>query len=44
VIYGLMTYVCMHDLRHMVEHVPGLPDFISFLANDGLVFYNLDVG
>jgi hypothetical protein len=33
----------MHDLRHMVEHIPVLQDLISFLANDGLVLYNLDV-
>jgi hypothetical protein len=24
----------MHDLGHMVEHIPGLPDLILFLAND----------
>jgi hypothetical protein len=34
----------MHDLGHMVEHVPGLPDLILFLANVKLVIYELDVG
>jgi hypothetical protein len=24
----------MHDLGHMVEHIPELPDLILFLAND----------
>jgi hypothetical protein len=33
----------MHDFGHMVEHVPGLPDLILFLANDVSVVYNLDV-
>jgi hypothetical protein len=37
-------YVCMHDLGHTVEHIPGLPDLILFLANDELVVYDLDVG
>jgi hypothetical protein len=27
----------MRDLEHMVEHIPGLPDLILFLANDVLV-------
>jgi hypothetical protein len=36
--------VHVHDLGHLMEHVPGLPDLISFLANDGLVLYSLDVG
>jgi hypothetical protein len=34
----------MHDLGHMVEHIPGLPDLILFLANDELVIYDLDLG
>jgi hypothetical protein len=34
----------MHDLVHMVEHIPGLLDLILFLANDVLVVYDLDVG
>jgi hypothetical protein len=34
----------MHDLGHMVEHISGLPDLISFFANNGSVIYNLDVG
>jgi hypothetical protein len=34
----------MHDLGHMVEHIPGLLDLILFLVNDKLVIYDLDVG
>jgi hypothetical protein len=34
----------MGDLEHMVEHIPGIPDLILFLANDVLVVYDLDVG
>jgi hypothetical protein len=34
----------MHDLGHIVEHIPGLPDLILFLANDELVIFDLVVG
>jgi hypothetical protein len=34
----------MYDLGHMVEHIPGLPDLILFLANDVSVVHDLDVG
>jgi hypothetical protein len=34
----------MRDLGYMVEHVPGLPDLILFLANDVSVVHILDVG
>jgi hypothetical protein len=37
-------YICMHDLGHMVEHIPGLPDLILFLANDVSVVHDLDMG
>jgi hypothetical protein len=35
--------VCIRDFGHMVEHIPGLPDLILFLANDMSVVHNLDV-
>jgi hypothetical protein len=44
VIYEIVTVCVYHDLRHMVEHIPGLPDLILFLANDELVINDLDVG
>jgi hypothetical protein len=37
-------YVCMLDLGHMVEHIPGLPDLILFLANNVSVVHVLRCG
>jgi hypothetical protein len=34
----------MHDLGHVVDHISGLLDLISFLANNGSVIHILDVG
>jgi hypothetical protein len=34
----------MHDLGHMVEHIPGLPDLILFLANDVSVLHAFRCG
>jgi hypothetical protein len=33
----------MCDLGYMVEHIPGLPDLILFLANDVSVVHDLNV-